>query len=195
MRKYNMSSDNSCNQNGTPPVNQNPFPFSRHSFRGVPSLPPFFDVPCLYYPQYPCDWSYGQCENAYAIYSITSANSNTALLNLCQNVQDGRSIHLDSDNETIILQPGKLYLALYHIQTQSIPSLHLVPIVDGISDLCNASSISNPIGVDSALYVSNSFLLPVVESPSTLQLQLQDVESSAVEAIRGTVSIVELANL
>lgn len=174
MRKYNMNGDN---QNCPPAGGGRSFPF--------------FDVPCLYYPQYPCNWgAESRCDMAYGIYSLSYHDANESNLELNSCVQDGRAIQLNSDNESINLLPGKLYLVNYHVKAVG-SSLAVAPVVDGVSDLCNGSYTS---GNGGELSVSGSLLLPVVETPSTLQIQLQNTNTYP-EQLSGSVSIVALGSL
>lgn len=193
MRKYNLSTDNSVPENGIPPIRQS-VGGSRRNFRGCSGLPSFFDVPCLYYPQFPCNWNGCQRDDAYAIFAISAPDSSETALTLSPMVQEGRGIQLDPEGDSIILLPGKLYLVSYQIQGQVTSSLGVVPAVDGISDLCNASYATGPEAVESRQSVSSTFLLPVVETPSTLQLQLQEGTVLS-QGPSGSVSIAALADL
>lgn len=185
MRKYNMNSDNP-NPSGSPQIN----PASRWSGRALP----FFDIPCLYYPQYSCEWGNCGSQNAYAVFGISTPDGGDSNLEFHLQVQDGRHIQLDSDGETILLQPGKLYLAVYHVSAAVDGSLSVIPVVDCISDFCNASHASGTVGTVSNQSVSSSFLLPVVETVSSFQLLL-NTNGSTVEQLSGSVSIVALADL
>ncbi len=179
MRKYNMTQESSNSNSGC-----------RWSNRAVP----FFDIPCLYYPQYPYNWGSSNCQNDYAIFGISSPDGNDSNLELNPQVIDGRSIQLDSDHETIILQPGKLYQLNYQLSANVNNILSVIPVVDSVSDLCNASSVTGPANNTSAQTLCGSLLLPVVETPSTLQLQIQ-CNPTVAEQPHGTVSIVALADL
>ena len=177
MRKYNM------NMNGDT-SNCSPVNGSGRSF-------PFFDVPCLYYPQYPCNWgAEGRCDMAYGIYSLSYPDGGDGNLELSGCVQDGRAIQLNSDNEIITLLPGKLYLLSYHVKALAT-NLSVALVVDGVSDLCNGSYAS---GNGGELSLSSTLLLPVVETPTTLQLQLQN-QSAYPEQLSGNLSIVALSSL
>ena len=177
MRKYNMSNESNANTCG----NRN---------RAVP----FFDLPCLYYPQYPYNWGASNCQNDYAIFGIASVDSSDSNLELNTQVIDGRSIHLESNNETIILQPGKLYQLNYQLTALVNNDMTLIPVIDSISDLCNAATITGPVGISGNQTLCGSLLLPVVETPSSLQLQLQS-NSASPEQPHGTVSLIALAEL
>ncbi len=181
MRKHNMNNDNPCGPDCSP-ANGSGF---RNGF-------PFFDVPCLYYPQYPVGWGYqNNCELSYGIFGI-SAGNNSELLNYCVNAQDGRSVRLNDDNDSILLQPGKLYSISYHVNVAAVSNLSVVPVIDCVSDYCSASyATANGNG---NLSVCCSFLLPVVESPSTLQLQVPNGIPQP-EQLSGSVSAVALCNL
>ena len=173
MRKYNMNGDCQNSSNG-----------SGRSF-------PFFDVPCLYYPQYPCNWgAESRCDMAYGIYSLSSSGGNENTLELTACVQDGRAIQLASDQETITLLPGKLYLLSYHVKASS-SNLSVAPVVDGVSDLCNGSYAS---GNGGELSLSSTMLLPVVETPSSVQLQLQN-SFTCPEQLSGSIFVVALGSL
>lgn len=177
MRKYNMCNESNVNSCS----NRN---------RAIP----LFDIPCLYYPQYPSNWGTSNCQKDYAIFCITSIDDNDRNLELNPQVIDGRSIQLDSDGETLILQPGKLYELNYQVTALIGNDLTVIPVVDSISDLCNAATITTATSTGSTQTLSASLMLPVVETPSTLQLQVQS-SSNAVEQPHGSVSIVALAEL
>jgi len=181
MRKHNMNSENPCGPDCSP-VNGSGF---RNGF-------PFFDIPCLYYPQYPVGWGYQNgCELSYGIFGITSGNSNDTA-NYCVNAQDGRSVRLNDEKDCIILQPGKLYLLSYHVNAAAVGNLSVVPIIDGVSDYCSASYAS--ANGNANLSVCGTLLLPVVESPSSLKLQLPNGIPQA-EQLGGCVSVVALCSL
>ena len=178
MRKYNMSNENSSTNNGCR--------WSNRSF-------PFFDIPCLYYPQYSCNWSHCS-QNDYAIFGLSYPNSNDNNLNLSPQVIDGRCIQLSSDNDTVMLQPGRLYQLNYQVTANINNTLTVFPVVDSISDLCNATTVTGPEGINSTQTLCGSLLLPVVETVSTLQIQIQSTPASP-EQLHGTVSVVSLSNL
>lgn len=181
MRKHNMNSDNPCGPDCTT-VNGSGF---RNGF-------PFFDVPCLYYPQYPLSWTYqSNCELAYGIFGITAVN-NSDVLNYCVNAQDGRSVRLCDEKNSILLQPGKLYLLSYHVNNNSGNGLSVIPVIDGVSDYCSAAYASS--AGNGTVSAGCSFLLPVVESPSSLQLQIPGGTALA-EQFGGCVSVVALCQL
>ena len=182
MRKHNMNNDNPCNSDCNP-ANGSGF---RNGF-------PFFDVPCLYYPQYPVGWGFqNSCELAYGIFGITAGN-NSDMLSYCVNAQDGRSIRLSDEKDSIILQPGKLYLLSYHVNAGSVSGLSVVLVIDGVSDYCSTSYTSAANGGDNASACCTT-LLPVVESPSILQLQIFNGIAQS-EQLGGSVSVVALCSL
>ena len=179
MRKYNMN--NECNGN-------------TYSNRWGNRAAPYFDIPCLYYPQYPCNWNHSNCQKDYAVFGITNTNGNENLVDYRTQIIDGRSIHLEPDNETIVLQPGKLYQVNYQLTALINNDMTLIPIIDAISDLCSAATVTGPGGINSTQTLSGSLLLPVVDTPSTLQFQLQS-SSTAPEQPHGAVAITALAEL
>ncbi len=172
MRKYNLNSDAPCNCNsGSRPI-------------------PFFDVPCLYYPQVSCQWgSQGRCEGSYGIYGLSAPDGGDSFLEFSSNVQDGRSVQLQSDGESIALLPGQLYLLTYQLRAVGSENLSVVPVIDGISDLCSAAYGSSNGALTS---LSGTMLLPVVETPSIVHLQISGTE---VSQIGGCLSIVALSAL
>lgn len=176
MRKYNMSNESfGCDR----------------CQRGNRSLP-FFDIPCLYYPQYPCNWGSSSCQLDYVIFGISAPDGNDNNLELSPQALDGRSIRLDTDNETIILQPGRLYQLSYQISATINQSLSVIPVIDSVSDLCSSVTVSS--AGSSVQTLSGTLLLPVVETASTLQLQVQS-SSEAPQQLHGCVSLVALADL
>lgn len=185
MRKYNMCSENQTCENA----------FNDRSFRGCNNLPPFFDVPCLYYPQYPCNWNCSnQCENSYAIFCISAAENGENSLNFNLQAQDGRNIKLSQNNNEIILFPGKLYLVSYHLQAQINNIFGVIPTVDENPDLCNTSYIGEANSNPSNQSLSGTFLLPIVETPSTLQLQIP-TGITVPNSLTGSLSVVALGNI
>ncbi len=173
MRKYNLNNnDVPCNCSG-----------------GNRSIP-FFDVPCLYYPQVSCQWgAQGRCEGSYGIYALSAPDGGDSFLELNSSVQEGRAIQLQNDGETLSLLPGQLYLLSWQLRAVGADALSVVPIIDGISDLCSATYGSSNGALTS---LSGTMLLPVVESPSSFRLQISGNE---VSQIGGCLSVVSLNTL
>ncbi len=178
MRKYNLNNgDSNCNSN----CNCN---------NGGGRALPFFDVPCLYYPQVSCQWgSQGRCDGCYGIYGLSAPDGGDSFLEFSTSVQEGRCIQLHNDGEAISLLPGQLYLLNYQVRAIAANGLSVVPIIDGISDLCSAA-YGNSSG--NLISIGGTVLLPVVESPSIVQLQITGEE---VQQIGGCLSVVALSSL
>lgn len=180
MRKYNMNQSDSkaCGCDGAS------LPYSTR-FGQHPI--PFFDIPCLYYPQYSCEWSNSRC--SYGIYGLSAPETEENSLLFHTQVQEGRYVHAGSESIQIDLEPGKLYLFSYQVTADVSQRLGVIPVVDCISDLCNACYSSGNSGKQS---VSSTFLLPVVESASSVHLLL---DSDSSDNLSGCVSVVALADL
>ena len=87
MRKYNMSNESNANACG-----------SRN--RAVP----FFDLPCLYYPQYPYNWGTSNCQNDYPYAMAYKRLFDRVVLKLSKLAYSG--IYSDSESEEFSQQLG-----------------------------------------------------------------------------------------
>lgn len=179
MRKYNMNDDQNCVGSGI----QGSFPQGPF---------PYFDIPCLYYPQYPCSWgSTSRCKTPYGIFGITG--SKDCLLQLENAVSEGRAIQLREDGVTLLLQPGRLYLLNYQVQGCG-GAFQVVPVIDGCCDELGAACSCGQEGPEGRHCASGNLLLPVVDSSTTLQFRLQSPAGCKLPcSLRGMVSLVALS--
>lgn len=165
------------------------------SFRGQGKFLPFFDIPCLYHPQYPrCSSPYpNPCEGAFAVYRVSGA-ANGDKLTLTQDIQCGRSIRLQSDTG-ILLQPNRLYQISYHVNAKAEHAFSVCPIEDGAPDESNISYSAGPSNTGSMQSVSNTFLLPVVDTASLVEFQMNLASAAYPDWVNGNVCILLVSRL
>lgn len=167
--------------------------------------PPFFNIPCLFHPTFPEEWSCnnpccscnGECQSSYAIYTVSpfTPTANPTFVPYVLATGNGPEITISSDGTTITLAPGCVYNVSLSINATTDGNLTMTPFINGPASPENIMTVYAPSNSDAAvpLYISHSFLIAVTGAPVTLRIQLGTTSAANPTAITGALSIVTVA--